>query len=98
MLCPPEAMAAQLDRLQSAMNLPNVRFGIIPFGVQIPVTPQNAFQMYDDIAIIETFVSETVHRGPEADAYARVMDLLWAQAVTGAQARRLILQAVRQED
>jgi hypothetical protein len=32
MLCPPEAMAAQLDRLQSAMNLPNVRFGIIPFG------------------------------------------------------------------
>jgi hypothetical protein len=66
--------------------------------VEIPVTPQNAFQMYDDIAIIETFVGETVHRGPEADAYARVMDLLWAQAVTGAPARRLILRAVHQED
>lgn len=98
MLCPPGVMAAQLDRLQTAMTLPNVRFGIIPFGVQIPVTPQNAFQLYDDIAIIETFVGETVYRGPEADAYARVMERLWAQTVTGAQARRLIVRAVHQED
>jgi transcriptional regulator with XRE-family HTH domain len=98
MLCPPEVMAGQLDRLQTAMNLPNVRFGIIPFGVQIPVAPQNSFQMYDDIAIIETFVGETACRGTEADAYARVMERLWAQAATGTQARRLIVQAVNLED
>jgi transcriptional regulator with XRE-family HTH domain len=98
MLCPSQVMAAQLDRLQTAMSLPNVRFGIVPFGVQLPVTPQNSFQLYDDLAIVETFIGETVHRGPEADTYARVMDLLWSEAVTGAQARRLIVRAVHPED
>lgn len=98
MLCPPEIMAAQLDRLQTVVSLPNVRFGIVPFCVQLPVTPQNSFQLYDDIAIVETFIGETVHRGPEAEAYARAMDRLWSQAVTGTQARRLIVRAVHPGD
>lgn len=98
MLCPPDAMAAQLDRLQTAASLPNVKFGIIPFAVQLPITPQNSFQMYDDVAIVETFIGETVHRGPEAEAYARAMDHLWTEAVTGARARHLIVRAVHPSD
>lgn len=94
LLCPPEVMAAQLDRLQTAMSLPTVRFGIVPFDVQLPVTPQNSFRMYDDLAIVETFLGETVYRGPEAEACARVMDRLWSEAVTGARARRLIVRAI----
>ena len=93
LLCTREEMAAQLDRLQTVMSLPNVRFGIIPFGVQLQITPQNSFQLYDDIAIIETFIGETVHRGTEAGAYAQAMDRLWTQAATGSQARHLIVQA-----
>lgn len=93
LLCPAEAMAAQLDRLQTVIGLANVRFGVIPFGVPLRSTPQNAFQMYDDIAIVETFIGETIHRGPDAAAYAQAMDRLWAEAVTGDGARRLIVQA-----
>jgi transcriptional regulator with XRE-family HTH domain len=98
LLCPPQAMAAQLDRLQTVVGLPNIRFGIIPFGVQLPVTPQNAFQLYDDIAIVETFIGETVHRGADAGAYAQAMDRLWAQAITGDDARHLIIRAAHPND
>jgi transcriptional regulator with XRE-family HTH domain len=92
-LCPTDALAAQLDRLQTVIGLPNIRFGIIPFGVPLPVTPQNAFQLYDDIAIVETFIGETIHRGPDAAAYAQALDRLWDEAVTGDDARRLIVHA-----
>ena len=69
-LVPGDAMAAQLDRLQTVVGLPNVRFGVIPFGTQLAVTPQHAVQLYDDVAIVEAFIGETVHRGTEADAYS----------------------------
>lgn len=91
--CPADAMASQLDRLQTVIGLPNIRFGIIPFGALLSTAPQNAFQLYDDIAIVETFIGETIHRGQEATAYAHALDLLWDEAVTGDDARRLISQA-----
>lgn len=94
MLCPSPAILAQLDRLQTVVGLPNVKFGIIPMGVPLATAPQNSFQMYDDLAIVETFVGETTHQGDDAVAYARVMERLWAQATTGEDARRLILRAV----
>jgi transcriptional regulator with XRE-family HTH domain len=96
MLCPPAVMLGQLDRLQTAAALPNVRFGIVPLAPPagpLPITPQNAFQLYDDLAVAETFIGETAHQGDEAAAYARVLDLLWDQAVTGEEARRLIVRA-----
>jgi hypothetical protein len=58
-------------------------------------TPQNSFQLPDDVAIVETFVGETTHRDSEAVAYARVLDLLWEDAVTGDDARHLIVEAAR---
>ncbi len=95
MICPPEVMRGQLDRLQTVVGLPNVRFGIVPLAPQapIPTTPQNSFQLYDDVAIVETFIGETLYRDAEAAAYARVMDRLWDEAVTGEEARRLIVKA-----
>jgi transcriptional regulator with XRE-family HTH domain len=89
----PLVMRGQLDRLQTAIGLPNVRFGIIPLGVPLAITPQNSFQLYDNIALVETFIGETTHRDDDAAAYAVAMERLWTEAVAGEDARRLIVRA-----
>jgi transcriptional regulator with XRE-family HTH domain len=92
----PAAMRAQLDRLQTAVDLPNVRFGIIPQGVLLrTITPQNSFQTYDDLPVIEGFHGEEeLDDNPRAAAqYARVMEMLWEEAAVGPDARRLIIAA-----
>ncbi len=93
LLCPADVMRGQLDRLQTAVGMPRVRFGVLPLGVQLATTPQNAFQLYDDLAMVETFIGEAAHRDDDAAAYARALDLLWADAATGEDARRLIVRA-----
>ncbi|MFI7332305.1 helix-turn-helix domain-containing protein [Micromonospora aurantiaca (nom. illeg.)] len=95
LLCPPEVMRGQLDRLQTVVGVPNIRFGILPLGTQLATTPQNSFQMYDDVAIVETFVGETTHRDEEAAAYAKANERLWNEAVTGEDARRIIVRAAQ---
>jgi hypothetical protein len=92
-LCPPSVMVAQLDRLATVVGMPNVRIGAIPLGVEIPTSPQNSFQLYDDLAVVETFVGETTHGPRDSRAYARVMDRLWDEAAVGDHARRLIQRA-----
>ncbi|MEW2386427.1 Scr1 family TA system antitoxin-like transcriptional regulator [Micromonospora sp. NPDC047707] len=62
---------------------------------QLATTPQNSFQMYDDVAIVETFVGETTHRDEDAAAYAKAIDRLWNEAATGEDARRLIVRAAQ---
>lgn len=48
LLCPPEAMLAQLDRLLGLTSgLPHISFGIIPFGVPLVTTPQNGFILFE---------------------------------------------------
>jgi transcriptional regulator with XRE-family HTH domain len=94
LLSPPAAMLAQLDRLLSlTAGMPNIWFGIIPFGVQIPTAPQNRFILFDDLAVVETHLGETMHHGEEAATYATAMDALKAEAHSGEPARHLILQA-----
>ena len=92
LLAPADVMRGQLDRLQTIIGAPNITFGIIPFGVPLPIAPQNSFQLYDDIAIVETFVGETTHTGDEATAYERAHERLAKHAVAGDPARRLIVQ------
>jgi transcriptional regulator with XRE-family HTH domain len=92
-LCPPQVMRAQLDRLQTVIGLPNVRFGVLPMSIELHTIPQNSFQMYDDVAVVETFVGESTHRGAEAEAYARVLERLWEAAAIDDDARQLIIRA-----
>lgn len=93
--CPADVMLAQLDRLLSLTYArANVWFGIIPFGAELPIVPQNRFIAIDDVIFIEDFADEVIYRGPRADTYAKAMDLLMAEAVTGDAARRLILAAI----
>jgi transcriptional regulator with XRE-family HTH domain len=95
LLVPADVMRGQLDRLQTIIGAPNVRFGIIPMGVPLTTTPQHAFQMYDDLVIVEGFLGEQVHRGEDAAKYTQIMDRLWENAVTGDQARELLIAAAR---
>lgn len=97
-LVPGDVMRNQLDRLLSVHAMPHVRLGVIPLGVELATAPQNSFQLYDDTAIVETFVGETVHGAVESAAYARAMDRLWAEAATGDAARRLVLAAAGELD
>lgn len=93
LICPPDVMRGQLDRLQTVIGVPNVRFGILPFSVQLATTPQNSFQMYGDVAVVETFTGETFLPDEETAAYAQIMERLWKEAVVDDAARRLIVAA-----
>lgn len=94
LLCPPTVMLAQLDRLLAVTGLPHLKFGIIPFGVELPTTPQNGFILFDDLAVVETFVGETMHHDDEAAAYAAAMTSLATEARYDESARQLILRAM----
>jgi transcriptional regulator with XRE-family HTH domain len=93
LLCPPDVMRGQLDRLQTVIGMPNVRFGVLPLSAPIALAPQNAFQIYDDLAIVETFTAEDQRTGPEAEKYKEIMAKLWEDAAEGEDARRLIVTA-----
>jgi transcriptional regulator with XRE-family HTH domain len=95
LLCPADVMLAQLDRLLALIGMPNLTLAIIPFGVPLRVAPQHGFILFDDLAIVETFTSEAIHRGPEAATYARIMDDLREEAVTDEPARQLIVKAIQ---
>ena len=83
----------QLDRLRSVALLPNVRFGIIPLGAPLTITPQNSFSIYDSVAIVDTFITETIYSNEEFARYRRILALLWEQAAEGQKALALIDQA-----
>lgn len=93
----PTVMRAQLDRLQSVIGIERIRLGIIPMGTQLATTPQNTVEIYvndrETVAVAETFIGETWHRDEEAAAYSRAIDMQWADAVEGDEARRLIAAA-----
>lgn len=97
-IVPPAVMRAQLDRLQTVIGLERIRFGILPMQVELSITPQNSFQIYEadePLVTVETFIGEKPHWGEEAAQYERVLDRLWDEAVTGEQARQLLISATQ---
>lgn len=94
LIVPPAAMRAQLDRLLGAIGLPNIKIGVLPFGVELKWTPQHSFQTYDDLALVETFFDEVAYEGADGAQFSRVMSLMWEEALSGDDARRLIVAAM----
>src|SRR5262249_32147140 len=88
-----EEMRDQLDRLISLSRLPNVRFGVIPFGVHLPVTPQAGFQIYGETGAIEDFIGDRYLYGDDLAKLERIHAMLWDEAVEGDGARRLVVAA-----
>lgn len=96
LLCPPDVMAGQLDRLVALSTLTTVRFGVIPFSVQFPVIPLQGFYIYDDRAVhVENFTAALQLTQPaEIAAYAKLFGQLAETARYGANARAVITRAL----
>ncbi|WP_433730925.1 Scr1 family TA system antitoxin-like transcriptional regulator [Actinoplanes sp. CA-051413] len=95
LLCAPDVMRAQIGSLYTLIGRPNVRFGIIPQGVRLTTTPQNAFGVYDeDLVVVETFAVDEKYRGKVPEKYIQVMDLLWENAIEGDGARDILSDAM----
>jgi transcriptional regulator with XRE-family HTH domain len=84
---PAATMRTQLGVLLTWLDAPNLRLGVLPMRAALPWTPQNAFQVYDELVIVEDFAGE-VEREP--DIYLRVLADLWASAAEGDQVRELV--------
>ncbi|WP_027345204.1 helix-turn-helix domain-containing protein [Hamadaea tsunoensis] len=91
--CPGDVLRGQLGGLTEAAGLPNVRIGILPLDRALRTTPQNAFQIYDRVTVVETFAGETYYDDATSAAYLRIMERLWADAMTGDDFVRVIQDA-----
>ncbi|HVK24747.1 MAG TPA: helix-turn-helix transcriptional regulator [Actinokineospora sp.] len=90
-VCDARAMRAQIDRLSSAVDLPTVRFGVLPMHIQYPHLLPNGYWIVDDEVFIEHVSGELRIDDPEQVAvYHRLTDRLWPLAVVGDQARALL--------
>ena len=61
--------------------------------MELPVAPMVGFLTVDDLTVVETFTGQDEYLGQESATYERIVDGLMAEAVTGDEARRLILAA-----
>lgn len=92
----PRVLRAQLDRLLSAIGIPNLRLGVIPMTARlraVPWLPVAVFVGEQTEAMIETPAEERFFAGASADPFVTLLDRLWESAVEGDEARSLILAA-----
>ena len=94
LLCPPQVMRAQLDRLIVALEMPNLELGSSHPARCCP-SPDGGLLIADDGTVVETFTSAGTLRGEESAKYAEFADGLMARAVTGDDARDPVTAAAR---
>lgn len=90
-----DVMLGQLDRLQTAAMLPNVRLGVIPVDAEVAIAPAHGFWVYDDdLVVVETFGAElNLNQPAEIELYTKIFETLALDAVYDRRARALIAQA-----
>lgn len=93
LLCPPDVMYTQLERLATISEFGNITLGIIPPQTELTIAPEVGFIITDDVTVVETFTAADTLRGDESSTYVRIMDELAAEAVTDEDARHLITDA-----
>lgn len=99
---PSDALAAQYDKILSVFTLPGVSIAILPTGARPSTVHAHPFVIYtlpdhSRFVTIETYTRELTLTDPEEiDVYSHVYDSLFADSVTGEQARG-ILSALRTE-
>ena len=91
-----ETMAEQLAHLRSAMSLPAVSLGVIPFTAARTMWPTETFNIFDDVqAGVELLSAQVTVTAPsEVGIYAEAFDRFKDLAVHGVQARALISKAI----
>ena len=93
----PAVLRDQLEHLRSAMSLPSVRLGVIPFSAdRTPLHPVEMFFMHDDTQVNVELVSGwlRVTAPSEIALYADAFAKLAAMAVYEQEARALIRAAI----
>ena len=93
----PAVLREQLEHLRSAMSLPSVRLGIIPFTADRSVLhPVEMFFMHDDAQVNIELVSGwlRVTQPGEVEMYSEAFARLAETAVYGSAARTLINEAI----
>lgn len=96
-ISPVEAMRAQYDRLVSISGLENVRIGVLPFEVELPILPLNNFTLFDlDAVALETISGEVILRGGrDVETYAEAARSLEQVMVSGPDAVPLLRGSAR---
>ncbi|MBV2357449.1 helix-turn-helix transcriptional regulator [Streptomyces sp. J2-1] len=96
-VCPPEILAAQLDRLLGVVGMDTVRLGIVPLDAPLPAFPGNGFWVMDDrLVIAEDWHAELWLDDAETIAlYRRVWDTFAESAVFGTDAQQVIARVRR---
>ncbi|MGH3861125.1 helix-turn-helix domain-containing protein [Actinokineospora sp.] len=90
-VCDAAAMRAQIDRLNSAVGLPAVRFGVLPMHVQYPHLLPNGYWIVDDEVFVEQVSGELrIDDAEQVAVYNRLTERLWPLAVVDDQARALL--------
>ncbi|MGW6279982.1 helix-turn-helix domain-containing protein [Kribbella sp. NPDC055071] len=89
-------MAGQLDRLLTAMTMPNISLGIVPRTVDREVIGTAGFWIFDDSLVkLETpTASIEVSQPQEVGLHARMFETLRKPAVYGREARSLIVSVL----
>lgn len=93
-VCPASVMAAQVDRLVSAVGLPGVRVGVLPLYRRLPHVVWHGFWILDDQVLVENISAEHRVKDPDqVEIYRRLTDRLWDVAAQGDEARAILTAA-----
>ncbi|WP_433870314.1 helix-turn-helix domain-containing protein [Saccharopolyspora sp. CA-218241] len=86
-----EVMLGQLDRLVSAVDVPGLRFGVLPEHRHLPNITMNGYYIVDDLVQVEHVTAELTIDDPDQVAtYHRLTDRLWQVACEGSAAREVL--------
>ncbi|MEU8971757.1 helix-turn-helix transcriptional regulator [Streptomyces monashensis] len=96
-VCPPEVLAAQLDRLLGVVGMDTINLGIVPWDAALRLLPGNSFWILDDrLVTVEDWHAELWLDDAETIAlYRRVWDTFAESAVFGAEAQQVIARVRR---
>ncbi|MGW0805379.1 helix-turn-helix domain-containing protein [Nonomuraea sp. NPDC002799] len=97
-LAPADVMRGQLDRLLAVSTLPNVEFGVIPFGTELPSAPINGFWIYNEAMVgVATMTKDLVLRDPDDIAfYVQAFDDFRKVAEFGEAGRAVIINILHE--
>ncbi|MFF3503686.1 helix-turn-helix domain-containing protein [Streptomyces sp. NPDC003247] len=96
-ICPPDVLAAQLDRLLGVVGMDTVRMGILPLDAPLRLSLGNSFCMLDErLVVVEDWHAELWLDDAETIAlYRRVWDAFADAAVFGVDAQQVIARVRR---
>lgn len=94
--CRPDEMIDQLDHLLTVTDDPGVTLRVLPDRAGVAAVPVNSFHVFDhDLVLVESFADEHEHHADDDTArYHRALEQLRVHALTGAEARDLIDDAM----